>query len=326
MVGSGKVRVVEFKGRITLVDGGGVGIPVPVPGAKDDPVPLVGSGKVRVVEFKGRTTLVDAAGAGTPVPFPGGRKGDPVPLVGSGKVRVVVFKGRTTLVDGGGGGTAVPVPFVVGAGGTCVEDTGATSVVEFRGMKMVVATAVPFTVIVSMLAVTEVAVAETDKGSDVMLPVGEGIMRVVELTGTMMLVIAVLLTVTVPRLAVTVALLPGTAVAVAGMDKGDDVMLPVGRGPTRVVELRGTIMLVSAVPLTVTVARLAVTVAFALLAVAAVVVAGMGKGSDVKLPVGSGPTRVVELRGTMMLVIAVPLMVTVPRLAVTVALLAVGNG
>lgn len=136
--------------------------------------------------------------------------------------------------------------------------------------------------------------------------VGKGRAKVVELRGTITLVVT--------------GAVPFGEGAVPDGGRADSVPLLVGNGgnsvgvpgggPTVVVELTGAAVS-TAVPF---------GVAFEMLPVMTLVVSFADTDNDVILPVGTAPTRVVVLSGTMMLVMtADPLMVTVSRLAVTLA-------
>lgn len=93
-------------------------------------VSFVDEEETGTVVFNGTTRLVDADEPGTPVAVPGGRNGDPVSLA------------ETT----GGRGVIEP-------------DTGAMVVEELTDTNTVVTSAVPFTRIVSMLAVSAIEVS-----------------------------------------------------------------------------------------------------------------------------------------------------------------------
>lgn len=132
-------------------------------------------------------------------------------FVGSGRTRVVELRGRITLEEGSTGADALP------------EGVGEATV--------------PFNVVL-----------EVGNGAAVVGEPGTGPSRVVEFSGTVMVVAtAVPLIVTVETMAVT---------------DGEDVTLEVGKGARRVVEFTGMKMLVAAAePLALTVDALAVMVA-----------------------------------------------------------------
>lgn len=156
-------------------------------------VVFVGRGITRVVELNGMTTLIDGAAVDDELPMVMGKGAKPVPN-GAG-------------VD--------KVPLEVGKGGdvTAEPGTGPSNVVLFKGTVMVVATAVPLTVIVETMAVTD--------GEDVMFVVGKGARRVVEFMGMTTLVAATEpLTLTVVALAVMMDVLSGGGRSEADGAKG----------------------------------------------------------------------------------------------------------
>lgn len=176
---------------------------------------------------------MDAVGDGPPWDWPGlDEDVGTVPLFADvGEVPLIdvplVGKGRAKVVELTGTITLVmggAVPF--GDGGGAVPDEGGAELV-------------PLLV--------------GNGGSSVGVP-GGGPKIMVELTGTAVS--------TAVAFGATLEMLPGVILVVSLADSGNDVMLPVGIAPTRVVVLSGTMILVTtADPLMVIVARLAVTLA-----------------------------------------------------------------
>lgn len=220
LMGMGKAGV-EVGNNVPLVEtvtlAVGMAGPELLAGTNVGEVVLVGMGvSGTVVLFEGTTTPVVEA----------------VVFVGSGSTKVVEFKGRTTLVEGTAGGdelpvgmgeAAVPLEVVLDMGNGAVAvvepGTGPSMVVAFNGTVMVVATAVPFTVTLDTMAVTE---GEGADGWDVVLEIGKGARRVVELTGIKTLVAAAEpLTLTVDGLAVIVELADGGRSVGSGAEVAD---------------------------------------------------------------------------------------------------------
>lgn len=218
-VGRGNATVVEFNGTMALM--------------VEETVTLVGRGIAGVVEFEGITMPVDA-GAGADA------------LVGRGNASVVEFKGMTTFVEvvaekdellgaivGSGDGDAVSM----GLAGAPVPDGGRVGSellpIEKGGRTL----------------------ADSGGGSEVALPVGIGAKSVDEPVVMMTLVAAAVpLTMMVVKLPV---MAPADSIVLPVMDSED--VSGVGKGTTNVVVLRGMITLVAAaVPLMLTVDRLAV--------------------------------------------------------------------
>lgn len=145
LVGSGIIRVVEFRGRTTLVEGSADADELPV-GIGDIPVPLPNVGRVGKVPLE----VVLEMGNGAVV----------LAEPGTGPSNVVEFSGTVMVVT-----TAVPLTVVVVTmavtapvdieGGDVVLKVGkgVRRVAEFTGMRTLVAVAEPLTLTVDALAI-----------------------------------------------------------------------------------------------------------------------------------------------------------------------------
>lgn len=127
-------------------------------------VALIGIGETVVVELGGRMTLFEESL---------GEEGFTVKL-------------NVAFVLAADGATVKTVLLCVGNGGTKAGEVavGASSVVELIGIMIVVATAVPFTVIVETLAIVA---PEDTNGKDEALVIGGAVRRVVEVIGLIIL-------------------------------------------------------------------------------------------------------------------------------------------
>ena len=225
-----------------------------------------------------------------------------VALVGTGKVRVVDVNGTTMLVP-------LEVVALVGRGNvSVVEFTERTMLVDADTEIDVLLMTVSEGGVVETVALTIVGVAVPDGGKIVALPeaVSEG--KVVDAVA-----LEVVGTPVPDGNADSELLLVGKGGrALVDSGAGSDVALPVSNGTMSVVELLVMMTLVAAaVPLTIIVVRLPV-----MAPADRIVIPGVD-GEDT-LEVGNGATSVVVLKGMMMLVAAaVPLMLSVKKLAVT---------
>lgn len=204
-VGRGKARVVEFSGTTTL--------------NVDEIVALVGRGKANVVEFKGMIILVEVV-AETDVLLEAVSEVRGTDVVSMGPVGVPVPDGGRTdseLLPVGKGGRIVPDS----GGGSEVSlpvGTGAKIIVEPVVMMILVAAAVPLTMMVVRLPVTAPADSIVLPGldSEDALEVGNGNTSVVVLMGTMTLVAAAVpLMIKVDRVAVITPADPGAVLEAA---------------------------------------------------------------------------------------------------------------
>lgn len=286
----------EAVGAVPLPVGDGGRIPgaeVPLPG---NGVGAVAFPDARVVPFSGNgnAKVVELSGTMTLVAV------DAVTLVGAG---VVEFNGTEPLVEAGADTDAL-------LGATPEVGIGELTPVPDGGN----AGAVPFSV-----GKGGGAVEDPGRGGKEVSPDGSGAKTVVELVMMIRLVAAAD---PLMVMVVTPVMAPTDEIALAGMEV--EVSLPEGNGAVMVDELAGIMTLVSeAVSLVTMVVRLPVITPGGGAVVPEI------EGDDT-LPVGSGATTVVELRGTMTLLAAVvPVTKTVeilPGLPLGLAVLLANGG